>query len=89
MFKNVFGINLPFLPIYGCGLVIIYLIHHYLKNKNLLVKRIIYGISLTFLEFVGEWSGKLLFDIDLWDYSSYLFHLGSYVGLIHTFFGFF
>ena len=49
--EHLLGFTFPFLPIYGFGLVIIYVIHRFVKN--IAHKALLFGISLAALEFFG------------------------------------
>ncbi len=45
-------LKVPFLFVYGIGLVLVYLLYHLIKDMNVCMRIIIYAISLTILEYV-------------------------------------
>ncbi|HZK71302.1 MAG TPA: putative ABC transporter permease [Clostridia bacterium] len=78
----------PYLPIYGFGLILLYLMLQRLMNKPIKVKNIKINPILVFLgiivittclEFIVGFGMLKIFQIRLWDYSSYWM---NYQGII-------
>jgi uncharacterized membrane protein len=78
---SLFGFTFPFLPIYGFGLVIIYLIHRFVKN--IAYKAIFFGLSLALLEFFGGMFTKLVLGTRLWDYSTNTLNILGHTDALH------
>jgi len=82
----------PYTFVYGFGVLSSILIYEYLekklKSQNKILKLIIYflifTIILTLIEYLGGNILKLVFDIDMWDYSNYKFHFGKYICLTNA-----
>lgn len=79
----------PYTFVYGFGVLSSILLYEwlekYLKEKNkylkLLIYFIIFTILLTLIEYIGGHILKLVFDIDMWNYTSHKFHFGKYICL--------
>ena len=74
-------------PIYGIGILLIFLIDHILKktkiNKYLypIVLFVISAVFLSTLEYIGGILIEKLYGRVFWDYSSQKFHIGKYTSL--------
>ena len=78
----------PITAVYGVGVISIELLNKYIFKKiktnkiiKYLIEFIILTIVLSFIEYLGGNILKLLFDIDMWDYSSNFMHFGKYICL--------
>lgn len=79
----------PYTFVYGFGVLISILIYEYLekkiKHKNKYFKIFLYflifTIILTLVEYIGGNILKMVFDIDMWDYSNKRYHFGKYICL--------
>lgn len=81
----------PITGVYGVGAVFLILIYKYVFKKlkvNKYVKPIImYVICVVFLSLIEFTLGNILnmlFDIDMWNYSSHKIHFGKYVCLVNS-----
>lgn len=73
----------PWLPIYGCGGLIIQYCLVPLHSHPILV--FLLGMILTStVEYIGSWMLEKLFHIKLWDYSHYRFHINGRVCLLNS-----
>ncbi len=71
----------PWLPVYGTGAVLMYLLLS--KQKRHPVKVFIYSLLIgTSLELVIGWILDYFWDLRYWDYSGYPFHFHGYICLI-------
>ena len=77
-------IIVPFLPVYGFGLVLIYLIQPFAQQQRWFIRPLIFGGSLTVLEFFAGVFVNLILKTRLWDYSGGFFNLYGHVDLVHT-----
>src|SRR3989344_4898992 len=80
------GITIPFLPVYGFGTLLIYFIRTEIREKKIIAKIAVYGISLTVLEFIAGLFTIFTLGKPLWDYTENAY---SYMGVIdgtHTIF---
>lgn len=89
----VFGNNIvsgilygPYTPIYGIGILLIYSLFDkfkYIKSKfkKYLVMFISSFVILTFLELIGGELIKILYDMELWNYSKLPLSLNKYISL--------
>jgi uncharacterized membrane protein len=85
-FKALFGLTIPFLPVYGFGLVLIFIIKNKIKNKNIFTRFLIYTIILSILELIAGIFTILTIGHNTWDYSnSYMNFLGI-IGIISSIF---
>ncbi|MBO4496410.1 MAG: putative ABC transporter permease [Clostridiales bacterium] len=83
----------PCLPIYGCGLVILYLIASLdgrigIEDPNIrkIVLFVIMAICMTVIEYIAGWISLHYFRVRLWDYSN---NWGNISGLICPLYSFF
>lgn len=71
----------PYLPIYGAGGVLLYLLLHRLKKKPVLV----FSASMVLcsvLEYFTSWFLEFRWDIRWWDYSSHFMNLNGRICLL-------
>lgn len=74
----------PFIPIYGIGAFFIIILQHFLHSWHLVSRFIIFGLTLTAIEYiVGVFSEKI-FKLTLWDYSENKFNLQGKVCLLFS-----
>ena len=78
----------PMTTVYGFGILALLLLNKHLLPKikcnkilKLIFEFIIFTITLTLIEFIGGNVLKILFNIDMWDYSNKAFNIGKYVCL--------
>ncbi len=73
----------PWLPIYGCGGLIVEIFLVPLKKYPLLV--FVLGMLLTsVVEYIGSWGLEKIFSIKLWDYSRYKLNINGRVCLLNS-----
>ena len=82
--SEIFNIFIPFLPIYGFGMVIIYLIH--LNVSSMWKKLAFYTFCLGSLEFLGGFLSVSVFNLTLWDYSNNYLNILGHTDLLHIFY---
>lgn len=85
-FGMLFGFFVPFLPVYGFGLVAIYLLFSFAKKLSLPAQMLLYAASLTTLEFIAGFLVESAYGVRLWDYSASRFNVSGYVDTTHTFY---
>ncbi len=80
--KIITGFDIPFLPIYSIGAIIIYNISNTLSNTKIpiILKALLYGTILTIYEFLSGIFSAWLFGFPLWNYSNHFLNL-KYVSL--------
>ncbi len=85
-FSNLFGgkVILPFLPVYGFGIVLIYLLQPFALRQRLPTRLLIFGGSLTLLEFFAGVFVSLTLKNRLWDYSNGFLNIYGHVDLLHA-----
>lgn len=86
--KMYFGVNLPFLQIYGIGAVIVFLasrIMDRMETKNLVSRCIAQGIILSIFEFLSGVFCLAVFHVRFWDYSDKFMNIGGHVCLLSVF----
>ena len=78
----------PITAVYGVGILAIEFLNKYLFKKiktnkviKIIIEFIILTITLTIIEFLGGNILKLLFNIDMWDYSNNFMNFGKYICL--------
>ncbi len=73
----------PWLPIYGCGGLIVNIFLIPLKAYPVLV--FIFGVILTsIVEYIGSWALEKIFSIKLWDYSKHFGNINGRVCLLNS-----
>ena len=85
-FEHATGILIPFLPIYGIGLVIIYFLRPLATHRGIAARAGIYAVALTGLEYLGGMFTTATLGIPLWDYSKSIWNLNGYIDVTHTIF---
>lgn len=83
-FSYIFDTTIPFLPIYGFGLVALYLLSTILIGQNLFIKFLVYAIILSLIELISGLFTKLTLGVRLWDYSKHRFNLFGIIDLKHS-----
>lgn len=74
----------PYLPLYGCGVSILYFISD--LNINIWIKILLFCFSTTFIEFMTGLFFIKVYKTKLWDYSHLKF---NFKGIIHPLYSFF
>jgi uncharacterized membrane protein len=85
-FEYATGFPIPFLPIYGLGLVLIYFLRPLASQRGIAARTGIYAAALTGLEYLGGMFTTATLGIPLWDYSKSIWNLNGYVDITHTIF---
>lgn len=75
---------IPFLPVYGFGLVLIYLLQPFALKQKWFIRLLFFGGSLTILEFFGGVFVTLTLKSRLWDYSGGFLNLYGHIDLLHA-----
>ena len=78
----------PVTLVYGLGGLTIILINKYILGKikthkvlEVIIAFFIYAISLTLVELISGYLCNLIFDIDMWNYTSKKYNIGKYICL--------
>ena len=78
----------PITAVYGIGIISIELLNKHLFKKincnkivKILIEFLILTVTLSIIEYIGGNILKILFDIDMWDYSKLKYNFGKYVCL--------
>lgn len=79
----------PYTLVYGFGVLLSILVYELIKKKMVKLNKylrlflyfLIFTILLTAIEYIGGHILKLVFDIDMWNYTSHAFHIGKYICL--------
>ena len=71
----------PFIPIYGLGAFVIIVMQHIFQGWHLVPRFIIFGLAITFMEYMVGFLSEKIFKLTLWDYSENRFNLHGYVCL--------
>lgn len=78
----------PVTLVYGLGGLTIILINKYILGKikthkvlEVILSFFIYAISLTLVELISGYLCNLIFDIDMWNYTSKKYNIGKYICL--------
>ena len=78
----------PVTLVYGVGGLTIILINKYILGKikthkvlEVIIAFFIYAISLTLVELISGYLCNLIFDIDMWNYTSKKYNIGKYICL--------
>lgn len=82
----------PITLVYGIGGIVLLLTNKYIVSRirgNKVVKIVlsflIYVLVLSLTEFISGYLCRLIFGVDMWNYSSKKYNLGKYVCLEYTF----
>ncbi|MBQ8192615.1 MAG: putative ABC transporter permease [Bacilli bacterium] len=93
LFKNttlkVSGVlNGPVTLVYGIGGIVLIVANKYLINKikvnkilEIIISFFIYIVILTLVEFVCGYLCNVIFDVDMWNYTSKKYNFGKYICL--------
>lgn len=84
--ENAIGVLIPFLPVYGIGLVIIYLLQPLSASRGIAARAGIYAVALTGLEYMAGVFTKVTLGMTLWDYTGNILNLKGFIDFTHTFF---
>jgi len=71
----------PFCIIYGVGAVVVYVTSYFLRNKNIVIKFVVYVFSGALVEYFGSLFQEICFGSVSWDYSSHSLDIGGRVSL--------
>jgi uncharacterized membrane protein len=71
----------PFLPIYGFGAAFIIALGLSIRSWPLPLELIVYGLVLTFIEYLTGFAFEKIFKLKLWDYSDSRFNINGRVCL--------
>ena len=71
----------PFIPIYGLGAFVIIVMQHIFQGWHLVPRFIIFGLAITFMEYMVGFLSEKIFKLTLWDYSENRFNLHGHVCL--------
>lgn len=81
-------LNGPLTLVYGIGGVTIVLINKYIISKiktnrilKIIISFFIYAITLGIIEFITGYLCKMIFNIEMWNYTSKKYHIGKYTCL--------
>lgn len=77
-------LNGPYLPVYGFGLVLIYLIS--LVNMNIIIKIMFFAVLTTTLEFITGIIFVKYFKLKLWDYSDEFLNFRGIICPLYSFY---
>ena len=80
-FINAGFLNGPFLPIYGFGATFIIALGFSIRSWPLPLELIVYGLVLTFIEYLTGFLFEKIFKLKLWDYSDSRFNINGRVCL--------
>lgn len=80
------GVFFPFLPVYGLGLVTIYVLYIHLQKTPWYLRLLLYTGSLSFLELVAGVFTVETLDVRLWDYSQGFLNMWGHTDLLHAFY---
>ena len=81
-------LNGPITLVYGVGGIVLILVNKYIIDKiktnkifKIIISFFIYAISLTLVEFICGYLCNIIFDVDMWNYSSKRYNIGKYICL--------
>lgn len=81
-------LNGPVTLVYGVGGIVLLLTNKYIIDKiklnkvlKITISFIIYALILTIVELVSGYLCNLIFDIDMWNYTSKKYNIGKYICL--------
>lgn len=80
--------RVPLLPIYGIGALYLIAIQPTFSQLPLLLKGLIYAVSLSAIEYTGGIFCELVIKKRLWDYSKKPFNIHGHVDLEHLIYWF-
>ena len=59
----------PFIPIYGLGAFVVIVMQHFFQSWHFVARFFIFGLTITFLEYIVGFLSEKIFKLSLWDYS--------------------
>lgn len=71
----------PFIPIYGIGVAFIIILQYFFHTWHIVPRFIIFGLTLTAIEYAVGFLSEKIFKLTLWDYSENKFNLHGRVCL--------
>ncbi|MEN6638949.1 MAG: hypothetical protein ABFC95_07105 [Smithella sp.] len=71
----------PFIPIYGLAAFMLIVMQHVLQGWHPVSRFVLFGLAVTFLEYMVGFLSEKIFKLRLWDYSENRFHLHGHVCL--------
>lgn len=81
-------LNGPVTLVYGVGGLALILINKYIINKihtnkiiKIVISFLIYAILLTLVELICGYLCNIIFDVDMWNYTSKKYNIGKYICL--------
>lgn len=74
----------PFIPLYGIGAFFIIILQYFLQTWHLVPRFIIFGLTLTTIEYIVGFLSEKIFKLTLWDYSENKFNLQGKVCLLFS-----
>jgi len=81
---SLLGFPFPFLPAYGFGLMFIYLIQPFALQQRWFTRLLIFGGSLTVLEFFGGIFSVAVLNQRVWDYSNNFLNFQGHIDVLHA-----
>lgn len=78
-----FGLKIPFLPIYGFSGILLVMIGNFLDSYkvNFFARGLISGLLISLFELLSGFVVPILFNKRLWDYSAHFFNLFGIISL--------
>ncbi len=70
-----------FVPIYGMGAVSIILLEPFIRDYNIILQIVLYGVLVTVIEYIVGMVSEKIFGLALWDYSENKFNLNGKICL--------
>lgn len=81
-------LNGPVTLVYGVGGIVLILVNKYIIDKiktnkilKFIVSFFIYAVLLTLVELICGYLCNIIFDVDMWNYSSKRYNIGKYICL--------
>jgi uncharacterized membrane protein/HD superfamily phosphodiesterase len=74
----------PFIPLYGIGAAFTIILQYFFHTWHLVPRFIIFGLTLTAIEYSIGFLFEKIFKLTLWDYSEYKFNLQGKVCLLFS-----
>ncbi|MHB8137911.1 MAG: putative ABC transporter permease [Smithellaceae bacterium] len=75
----------PLVPIYGLGAFVIIVMQYFVQSWHFVPRFVVFGLSLTFLEYMIGFLSEKIFKLPLWNYSDHRFNLHGRVCLYFSF----
>ena len=81
-------LNGPITLVYGVGGIVLILLNKYIIDKikvnkilKIIISFIIYTLFLTLVELICGYLCNIIFDVDMWNYTSKKYNIGKYICL--------